>query len=245
MDPAETKPPKGGELAARAEALQFAVSTYAGLIPKAQKIKGLAVRRKTLQDLVNIVEGLAASARLVAKATGENPAARVAGLKELCAAVAGLAKKVSRDVTEITDANALSALKTDKVFASAREALHAAWQQWVLRDFAAAGPESVLAHYPAFKAKAQDVKQLRESLDKLASRLPDTEHDIDTVLEARSRLTAALAELAGPDLDADVADFLRAAATTGYSVEDLLARPALIAWIQRHGLAKTLSIRVR
>jgi hypothetical protein len=245
MDLAETKPPKGGELAARAEALHAAVSRYADLIPKAQKIKGLAVRRQELLDLVETAEGLAASARLVAKATRENPAARVAGLKELCAAVAGLAKKVSRDVTEITDAKALSALKADKVFASAREALRGAWQQWVLRDFATAGLESVLAHYPAFKAKAHEVQQLRERLAKLTNRLPDTERDIDIVLEARSRLTAALAELAGPDLDADVADFLRAAATTGYSVEDLLARPALIAWIQLHGLAKTLSIRVR
>jgi hypothetical protein len=245
MDPAETKPPKGGELAARAEALHVAVSTYAGLIPKAQKLKGLAVRRQDLLVLVGTAEVLATSARLVAKATGENPAARVAGLKELCAAVAGLAKKVSRDVTEITDAKTLSALKADKVFASTREALRGAWQQWVLRDFAAAGPESMLAHYPAFKAKAYEVQQWRESLAELANRLPDTERDIDTVLEARLRLTAALAELAGPDLDADVADFLRAAATTGYSVEDLLARPALVSWIQCHGLAKTLSIRVR
>jgi hypothetical protein len=245
MKPDEMKTPKGGELASRAEALRIAVNSYAELIPKAQKIKGLAVRRQELLNLVETAEGLMASARLVAKATGQNPVGQVAGLKEFCAAVAVLTKKVSRDVTEITEAKALAALKAEKVFTGTREALRGAWQQWVYRDFAAAGPEVVLSHYSTFKAKAYEVKKLRESLAKLTERLPSAESDIDTVLESRSRLTAALAELAGSDLDADVADFLRVAATTGYSVDDLLARPTLISWIERHGLAKTLRIRIQ
>jgi hypothetical protein len=242
---AETKPPKGGELAVRAEELKARVNIYADLIPKAQKIKGLAVRRHDLLALVESAEELAASASLVAKATGRNATAQVAGLKELRAAVEGLAKRLSRDVTEITDAKALSALKAEKVFVNTRETIGAAWRQWVLADFASAGPESVLVHYPSFKAKAHEVQQLRECLGGLAKRLPTNERDVDTVHETRSRLKTALADLAGPDLDSDIAKFLRDAAGTGYSVEDLLARPALVAWIQRHGLGKTLNIRVR
>lgn len=245
MDAAETKPPEFGELAACAKALQVAVGTYADLIPKAKKIQGLTVRRQDLLALVETAEGLAASAHVVARAAGENLAARVAGLTELRVAMAALAKKVSRDVTEITNAKALSSLNADKVFACLREALAGAWQQWVLQDFAAAGPESVLVHYPAFQSKAQEVQQLRESLTRLSKRLPASEFDVEAVVKARTRLTTALSELAGPDLDDGVAAFLRAAATTGYSLDELLARPALIAWIQRHGLAKTLSIRVR
>lgn len=245
MARADTKAPKVGELAVHAEALHSAVSSYASLIPKAQKLQGLTVRQQELLNLVEAAEALACSARIVAEATGANLGGSIAGLDELRAALAELAKRVHRDITAITDAKAISMLKADRALASAREAIRVAWQRWALQDFGETGPESVLMQYPTFRAKAREVQRLRENLTKLAARPPEGTGDVEAVRDARSQLSMALAEMAGADLDTDVADFLRTAATTGYSLEDLLVRPALVAWIQRYGLATTLFIRAR
>ena len=125
---------------------------------------------------------------------------------------------------------------------TARDALLHAWRQHVQAPVAGEALAPVLERFAPFRAAIEQFRLARTQLQPLSEQLPASDETLNRVRALRMELHDALKSVDAAGLDPEAADFLRRC-LDGYPLADLLARPALQAWLQAQGVLDSLRVR--
>jgi hypothetical protein len=229
--------PAGNTLAARADRLRRLVRERAQRDEQAVLAQGQETRREELRETVQVSGHLAAALALL-RSAGIAVSLGQDALTQLRTRVAGLRRDFSGDPGSLARPHAFDRGEYHRVLSAAREALLAAWRQYVAPP-EGEGVAGVLGRYEPFRPSAGRLREVQQSLAALARSLPQRPEEIERVRDLKDRAAAVLGEL---NLDAALLDLLTRAQTGGYPLQDVLESPHLVEQLRLTGLLACLRI---